>query len=120
MSDPLKGKYTHRRHFGYEFETAKARLAPLGGRVVAGMHDYEAFIYEADGVRLIFYPHKTRPGNYHIRVRTGGTCDPAKVRAAIFALAENTCTFQFPADVHMHREAVFEALRREREARTHV
>jgi hypothetical protein len=116
VTDPLAGKYTRKNHFGAEFEKAKTRLAPLGGVVRPGVHDYEAFIYEGPGVRLIFYPHRTSANNYHIRVRTGGKCEPKALRAAIFALAENSCTFQFPADRRLHDEAVRAALDREHRA----
>lgn len=112
MTDPLRGMYTQRRYFRDEFEKAKHRLAPLGGKVSPGVHDYEAFIYEADGIRLIFYPHKTSAGNHHIRVRKGGSCHPAKLKAAIFALAENSCTFYYPADTALHSAAVAAALKR--------
>jgi hypothetical protein len=118
VSDPLRGQYTQRRYFRDEFLVAQERLRPLGGKVTPGVHDYEAFVYEAEGVRLIFYPHKTSAGNYHIRVRTGGKCNPAKVKAAIYALAENSCTFQYPADNLMHQAAVWAALARDRAAST--
>lgn len=110
MSDPNCGKYA--KLFKDEFAKAKERLAPLGGTVTAGTNDYEAFIYEADGIRLIFYPHKTSAFNYHIRVREGGKCKPQKLREAIFALAENSCTFQFPANRKLHNDAVSAALDR--------
>jgi hypothetical protein len=120
----MAGKYTvkpgrdsyyraHKMYFGPEFETAKERLASLGGQVTPGAHDYEAFVYEVEGLRLIFYPHRTTAGNYHIRIRTSGKFNREVLRKAIFALAENTCTFQFPADPVMHREAVHAALVRE-------
>lgn len=107
MADPLKGRYTERRYFRDEFQKAKDRLAHLGGQVIPGLHDYEAFIYESAKLRLIFYPHKTSAGNHHIRVRTSGKFDKKALRDAIFALAENSCTFQFPADTKLHQEAVF-------------
>lgn len=110
--DPLRGKYTHKNHFQREFETAKVRLAPLGGDVLPGEHDYEAFTYSAPGIRLIFYPHRTSAGNYHIRVRAVGKPEPEKLRAAVYALAENSCTFQFPAHRQLHDEAVRHNLRR--------
>lgn len=112
MADPMRGKYTHKGAFAADFAKAKERLAPLGGKVEPGVHDYEAFTYTAPGVRLIFYPHRTSAGNQHIRVRVGGKCEPDKLRAAIFALAENSCTFQFPADIGLHGEAVRHALDR--------
>ncbi len=33
--------------------------------------DYEIFHAKIDGVRLVFYPHKTSTGNKHLRVRNG-------------------------------------------------
>lgn len=111
MGDPLKGRYTERRYFGDEFQKASNRLAHLGGVVSPGVHDYEAFTYESARLRLIFYPHKTSAGNHHIRVRTSGKFDKKALREAIFALAENSCTFQFPADIRLHEEAVFASLR---------
>jgi hypothetical protein len=112
MADPLRGKYCHKGYHRDEFETAKKRLAPLGGKVEPGVHDYEAFTYERPGLRLIFYPHKTSAQNYHIRVRSVGKTDPKVLRKAIFALAENTCTFQYPMDTKLHQEAVNAALKR--------
>ena len=86
--DPLAGQYTQKRYFRDEFIKAQQRLAPLGGRVVPGTHDYEAFIYEGTDVRLIFYPHTVkRTLNQHIRVRVsgppelGGQDGPAEGRA---------------------------------------
>ena len=108
----MKSLYTQGRYFAREFATAKERLAHLGGVVSAGVHDYEAFTYEGSGVRLIFYPHKTSAGNHHIRVRTSGKFDKAALRELIFALAENSCTFQFPADTRMHEAAVSKSLER--------
>lgn len=110
--DPMAGKYTI-CEFKRDFETAKARLAPLGGTFIVGTHNFEAFVWKGDGVKLLFYPHKTSAGNRHLRVRTAGAFKPAALRAAIFALAENTCTFQFPADPQLHGEAVRAALQRE-------
>lgn len=115
MSDPLKGKYTQPRYFKREFETAKERLAPLGGEVTPGEHDYQAFIYQAPGLRLVFYPHKTTAGNRHIRVRPEGKHDKALLKAAIFALAENSCTFGFPSQKQLSNEASIAAIRRQYE-----
>lgn len=116
MTDPMAGRYCVPSKRGYEdtfrleFWTAKERLAPLGGNVTPGVHDYEAFIYEREGLRLVFYPHKTSAGNRHIRVRTTGKFDPAVLREALFMLAENSCCFQFPADHMLHGEAVRHSL----------
>ena len=111
MADPLKGKYTQKGHFRQEFQVACERLAHLGGTVTPGVHDYEAFVYEGEGVRLVFYPHATSAGNRHIRIRATGKPKEKALRAAIFALAENSCTFQYPADRQLHYEAVRHALR---------
>jgi len=113
MSDPMRGKYVRKKAFGAEFQKAQARLAPLGGKVEPGVFDYEAFTYTAPGLKLIFYPHRTTAGNYHIRIRHVGKPDPKALRAAIFALAENTCTFTYPADYALHGEAVRAALDRQ-------
>lgn len=111
----MRGKY-HKREFRREFESAKQRLAPLGGKVEPGVHDYEAFTYTAPGIRLIFYPHKTTAGHRHIRVREGGKCDPEKVVAAVHALHENTCNFHFPKFKDVHFEAMRKAVSRDNDA----
>lgn len=112
--DPLCGLYTQRRYFGADFQKARERLAPLGGVVQAGEHDFEAFTYTLPGkLRLIFYPHRTTAGNHHIRVRVSGKFDPKALRDALFALAENSCTFQCPSHAELHREAVTAALDRD-------
>lgn len=112
MSDPLKGKYTQKRYFREDYVKAQDRLRPIGVTVTPGVHDYEAFIAEGPGLRLIFYPHRTTAGNYHIRVRKGGACDVRRLQDAIFALAENMCTFTYPADYKLHQDAVRAAIER--------
>ncbi len=112
----MRGKYTQRHAFRGDFIKAQQRLAPLGGIVEPGQHDYEAFIYTLPGkLRLIFYPHTVKStGNRHIRVRVSGKYDPAALRAALFALAENSCTFQCPAHAELHRQAVYASIDRAR------
>jgi len=111
MSDPLKGKY--HKVFSDEYRKADERLRGLGGTLVPGENDYEAFVFTATGLKLIFYPHKVKStGNVHIRVRSSGKTDTDILRKAIFALAENSCTFQYPMDRKMHNEAVMESLRK--------
>jgi len=110
--DILRGMYTKKGYFLREFEAAKERLKPLGGEVIPGDKDYEAFIYIAEGIRLTFYPHKTsKTGNRHIRFRSSNNSDPKKVKDAVFALAENSCNFQYPTNPTMHRDAVNHALK---------
>lgn len=89
MSDPDKGKYD--QLFSREFEKAIEVADSIGskdfGRIEVGKHDYEAWIYTEPGVRLIFYPHKTRStGNRSIRIRDGGSKDKilAVQRARLF------------------------------------
>lgn len=107
MTDPLKGLYTQKRHFKAEFEDAGRRLAHMGGKLEAGVHDYQAFTFTLPGLRLVFYPHKTSASNYHIRVRTEGKADQALLAQAIQALRKDnyTCTFQFPSNKKLEREA---------------
>ncbi len=120
MPDPMRGRYCRKGAFLAEFNAARERLADLGGTLEEGVHDFEAFTFNVPGkLRLIFYPHTTRStGNRHIRVRTSGKFDPQTLRAAIFALAENSCTFQFPADGVLHQEAVSAAVLRSRYAKS--
>lgn len=117
-SDPRAGKYVGKKGpFNAEFLTAIERLAPLGGVVSPGVNDYEAFVYDVPGLRMIFYPHRTTARNYHIRMRPTGKVNGEVLRKAIYALAENTCTFQCPSHPELHGQAVRAALRREMEAR---
>lgn len=110
--DPNRGQY--HKLFADEYRKACERLEPLGGRVVWGEHDYEAFTWECDGLRLIFYPHKVRTtGNVHVRVRSVGS-NAQLLRRAIFALAENSCTFQYPMDRVLHDAAVRASIERDR------
>lgn len=106
MTDPLKGLYTQKRHFKAEYEDAVRRLAHMGGKLEAGVHDYQAFTFTMPGLRLVFYPHKTSASNYHIRVRTEGTADQGLLVQAIKALRDNnySCTFQFPAHRDLERQ----------------
>jgi hypothetical protein len=107
--DPMKGKYC--KIFKEEFAKARERLAPLGGKLEYGENDYEAFIFKMPGLHLIFYPHMTSAGNRHIRVRSAGKTDRQLLKTAIFALAENSCTFQYPMDRKLHQDAVMAFLR---------
>lgn len=114
--DRNRGKY----HvlFKDDFAVASSRLEPMGGRLMPGQHDYEAFTFTIKGLHLIFYPHQVRTtGNVHIRVRSSPTSDQKLVRRAIFLLAENSCRFQYPMDVALHNEAVSAALKEDRYGR---
>ncbi|WP_454734261.1 hypothetical protein [Cupriavidus pauculus] len=97
--DPNAGKY--QRHYAAEFQTAGRVLARFGqksGQLVWGKNDYEAFLYTEMGVRLVFYPHRTSAGNYHIRVRSQGSKQPKRATTLMSLLyigAGNNCTFQW-------------------------
>lgn len=105
--DAIKGLYTQKRYFQAEYKDAERRLCHLGGVLLPGVNDYEAFTYKMQGLHLIFYPHKTSSGHYHIRVRTQGKYDPDLLFEAIKSLRKDnyTCTFQFPANKKLQHTA---------------
>ena len=70
MKDELAGKYN--TMYGGEFKLAKRILTAFKGKLEWSTNDYEAFTFKADDMNLIFYPHRTSAGNYHIRVRGTG------------------------------------------------
>jgi len=97
MSDPDRGKYT--KLFAHEYQQAQYilfDLLKLEGMVAPGGHDYEAWTYSDDRVRIMFYPHKTSAGNRHIRVRDIGSREIMKadeVMAKLDNLSGFNCTF---------------------------
>lgn len=104
MSDPNRGQY--HKLYSVEFAIAKDFLdSRYGGSLSWCDADYEAFQFKTEGVRLVFYPHKTSAGNYHIRVRDGGSKNKNRARAIIlviqFDLAK-TCTFSAKKESSLH------------------
>jgi len=95
-------------------QTAQERLAGLGGKLLDSPHDYEIARWTNPELTLIFYPHRTSANNYHCRVRAGFCSNRETLRKAILALAENTCTFQFPAEREWHNEAVMASIKQDR------
>lgn len=91
MSDPNKGKY--QKIFKREFTKAQEVLTDESGLIEWGNHDYEAFIFYSDKVRLTFYPHKTTAGNYHIRIRGNGSKDPKEANRLMKKLDDSMPTF---------------------------
>ena len=91
-------------------DAAQTRLAGLGGRLVASEVQYEIMRWNHADLVLIFYPHKTSAGNYHVRVRAGKCKDRKLLRKCVMALAENTCNFQFPTERAFHDEGVRQAV----------
>ena len=94
MSDPYKGKY--RKLYAEEFGLARGILAAYGGTFEWSKHDYQAFTYEKQGVKLVFYPHKTTAGNHHLRVRDQGSKDHVQAKKLLSLLDKGAgfnCTF---------------------------
>lgn len=60
--------------------------------------DYVAFRYrEGSAVRIVFYPHKTSAGHYHLRLRDEGSKDKARFKELadrLYIGSGYTCTFQ--------------------------
>jgi hypothetical protein len=80
MSDPNRGKY--KKYFLDEFRQMEDYLIILyNGSLTWSEADYEAFCYKTDDIRLIFYPHKTSAGHYHIRVSDGGSKNKIRAKA---------------------------------------
>lgn len=105
-----------RKYWRGDRQKAEQRLAGLGGKLMDSPHAYEMWRWMHPDLTLIFYPHRTSANNYHCRVRAGFCSNRDTLRKAIFALAENTCTFQFPTERKWHNEAVSASLSRERDS----
>jgi hypothetical protein len=91
-------------------DAAQTRLTGLSGKLVASDVQYEIMRWVHADLVLIFYPHKTSAGNYHVRVRAGRCTDRKLLRKCVMALAENTCNFQFPTERAFHDEGVRQAV----------
>lgn len=79
-----------------EYELAKKLLTGFPGSLVTATDPYVAFRYLEDGLRIVFYPHRTSAGNYHLRTRVEPCPRKAEGRA-IQALLDKgagpNCTF---------------------------
>jgi hypothetical protein len=89
---------------------AAQRLAHFGGVLAWSEVRHEVLRWVHADLVLIFYPHKTTAGNYHVRVRAGRCADRKLLRKCVMALAENTCNFQFPTEPAFHEEGVRQAV----------
>ena len=92
--DPLRGKY--KKHYSEEFDIAKEALKHTKGELNWADADYQAFIFRGPDVTLVFYPHKTSAGNYHLRVRNQNSKNKEKAVALMRRLDKATgssCTF---------------------------
>ncbi|KMW48113.1 hypothetical protein DEE91_00885 [Ralstonia pickettii] len=95
MRDPMAGKY--KRDYKLEFEIARVVLDGEPGELAWGVHDYEAMTFASADVRLIFYPHKTSAGNYHLRIRDQASKDKERAQSLMDRLqigSGHSCTFQ--------------------------
>lgn len=98
MSDPNRGRY--HKLFKEEFEKASEYLiSNYNGEVNWADADYEAFHFITDGVRLIFYPHKSSCGHYSIRVRDSSSKNKKRA-AAIMEVMQ----YDFPGDNTFHQK----------------
>jgi hypothetical protein len=52
-----------------EYNLAKKILKSLRGHLEWSTHEAEAFRFKTGDVLLVFYPHRSTNGHYHIRVR---------------------------------------------------
>lgn len=81
-----------------EFDMAGRILASEPGELVIANDPYVAFRYlEPSKIRIVFYPHKTSAGNYHMRVRNEGSRDASRADELMVRLdigAGHNCTFQ--------------------------
>lgn len=92
--DPDQKRY--RKLYREEFDLASAALKGRDGSLEWSEVDYIAFVWSGPTVCIVFYPHKTSAGNYHIRVRDQGSKDKAlavKIMDELDSAAGYNCTF---------------------------
>lgn len=113
MKDPLKSRY--RKMYQGEFEIAQKGLSGRIGTLEWSPHEYEAFIWSEDGARVVFYPHRTSAGNYHLRVRDAGSKDKALADRIMQLLDDAVSGCTFSRTSHTTRE-IMRSLRAERKS----
>jgi len=92
--DKNAGKYN--KFYKEEFELASAILKAERGHIEWSTYDYQAFTFKKPMVSLVFYPHKTSAGNYHIRVRNQGSKDKdqaERIMKMLYKKSGHNCTF---------------------------
>ena len=67
-----------RRPWQDHYDVAALILKDEPGEMVSAADAYVAFRYREPGVRIVFYPHQTSGGHYHIRIRDEGSKDKAR------------------------------------------
>jgi hypothetical protein len=88
-----ENKRRYKKEYAEEFRLAQS---VLGESVEWSPHDYEAFRYKDEDVSLVFYPHRTTAGNYHIRIRDNGSKNKQRaieLMQKLDSAAGNNCTF---------------------------
>lgn len=93
MADPNKGKY--KILYMKEFNMAKDILHHCPEGFEWSNADYEVFKFKECDVTLVFYPHKTSAGNYHLRVRNQNSANEKLAESYMDLLNECApgCTF---------------------------
>lgn len=89
-------KTKHENIYAEDFAMAKKILAGLPGCLEWVKAAYQAFRYRENDVCLIFYPHKTSAGNYHVRVRDQNSRDSKRadfLMRKLYCESGNDCTF---------------------------
>lgn len=86
-----------RREWQDEFDVAALVLKSEPGTIEWAADHYVAFRYREASVRIVFYPHRTSAGNYHLRVRDEGSKDKPRFKELarrLYVGSGLSCTFQ--------------------------
>lgn len=105
MSKDLN-KRRYRKLYRPEFEVAREVLSGRKGTLEWSPHDYEAFTWVENDVRLVFYPHRTSAWNYHLRVRDGGSKSKVMADLIMRLLDDSVSGCTFSRTNHATREAM--------------
>lgn len=88
MSTRDRRKHMYRKKYQAHFDHVERVLAPFDGFLKWSEHDYEVFTFECDGVKLLFYPHKSKSGWYSLRVRNQGSSDKERMLDVMVRLSK--------------------------------
>ena len=84
-----ENKHTYRERFEKHYLAAEKRLSPLDGELSWSTADFELFKFKSEKLCIMFYPHQTSRGNYHVRFRKCGSGnDDTKMNIAAFLLRQ--------------------------------
>lgn len=79
-----------------DFDLAQSLLAGYPGKLEIATDPYVAFRYIEEGLRIVFYPHRTTAGHYHIRTRVepcNRRPEARRIQAMLDKGAGPNCTF---------------------------